>query len=190
MLNKPLLIVFIGMPGSGKTYFASRLAEKIEAVRINSDAMRLAIFGSHDRVEEIRASKQSYLLNSQVFGAMHYSAKQILERGHSVIYEAQQTKRRNRREIERIADECGAIPVLIWVQTNVEVAKSRGVSRDATDDTHRYTEEKMEFLADHFTKSLERPQDDENVIVISGEVPFKEQYREFKRQLSQFTGRE
>ena len=186
MLNKPLLIVFIGMPGSGKTYFASRLAEKIGAVRINSDAMRLAIFGSNDRIEAIRASKQSFLLNSQVFGAMHYSAKQILERGHCVIYEAQQTKRRNRREIERIADECGAVPILIWIKTDVEVAKSRGASRRATEDTHQYTEEKMEFLADHFAKSLESPQPDENLIEISGEVSFEEQYKSFQAQLHKY----
>ena len=38
-----MMIIVSGLPGSGKSYFASRLARKFEATYINSDLMRKKI---------------------------------------------------------------------------------------------------------------------------------------------------
>jgi hypothetical protein len=53
-INDMIVLVF-GLPGSGKTYFASRLAEKIKAVHLNSDNVRKDI-GEWDRYKD--ASKE------------------------------------------------------------------------------------------------------------------------------------
>ncbi len=39
-----MLIIVFGLPGSGKSFFAARLAEKINAVYISSDRLRLTMF--------------------------------------------------------------------------------------------------------------------------------------------------
>lgn len=182
-----MLICFLGFPGSGKTYFARQLVKELRAVTLNSDAMRVAVFGSLENVEKIRQSKEHFRLNSEVFGAMDYAARQTLLAGYSVVYDAQQTKRSNRRNIEKIAAATGAIPVLVWLKTSREVALKRGQEREARDDSHQYDAEKMAYLIDRFDSVTDLPEPDENVIEISGEVPFEEQYRTFMEGVGSLT---
>jgi uncharacterized protein len=184
-MNMPLLIVFLGFPGSGKTYFATKLAKEIRAVTLNSDALRVSMFKSLEAIEKIRHSADQSRLYDDVFGAMDYAAKQTLLAGHSVIYDAQQTKRENRRNIERIAKEAGAIPVLVWIKTSKETALRRGQEREARDDSHQYDAEKMEYLIDRFAKVTDLPESDENTIEINGEVPFEQQYTAFAHAIEQ-----
>lgn len=185
-MNKPLLIVFLGFPGSGKTYFATRLAKKIHAVTLNSDALRVAMFKTHDAIEHIRKTDQSRLY-VDVFGAMDYAAKQGLLAGHSVIYDAQQTKRENRRNIEKIAEDANATPLLVWIKTDKGVALRRGQEREQRDDSHQYSQEKMKMLIDRFDAVTDLPETSENVIEINGEHAFEQQFASFERQLGETT---
>lgn len=185
IMDQPLLIVFLGFPGSGKTYFSRQLAEKIQAVTLNSDAMRLAMFGSLEKIDEIRRTDNARLY-VDVFGTMDYAARQALKAGYSVVYDAQQTKRENRRSIEKIARESGAIPVLVWIKTSREVALKRGQEREAAADSHQYDAEKMAYLIDRFESVTDLPEEGENVIEISGEVPFEEQYAVFTEAVKDF----
>ena len=40
----PIVIIVFGLPGTGKTFFASKLAERINAQHINSDRLRKELF--------------------------------------------------------------------------------------------------------------------------------------------------
>lgn len=186
-MQKPLLIAFLGFPGSGKTYFARQLAEKLRAVTFNSDALRVSMFGSLEKIDQIRHHGDRSRLYEDVFGAMDYAARQALLAGHSVIYDAQQTKRENRRGIETIATDTGAVPVLVWMKTSREVALRRGQDREARDDSHQYDADKMARLIDRFDTVTDLPEPDENVIEISGEAPFEEQYTTFIEGLKVFS---
>ncbi|HSX28457.1 MAG TPA: ATP-binding protein [Candidatus Saccharimonadales bacterium] len=181
-MTKPLLIVFLGFPGSGKTYFSKQLADKLGAVTLNSDALRLSMFGSLEMIEQIRISDRARLYDD-VFGAMDYAARQVLLANYSVIYDAQQTKRENRRNIEEIAHGSGAIPLLVWIKTSRETALKRGQEREARDDSHQYTAEKMEYFIDRFDSVTDLPEPTENTIEISGELTFEKQYLSFQGQL-------
>lgn len=182
-MQKPLLIAFLGFPGSGKTYFSRQLAERIHAVILNSDALRVAMFGSLEKIDQIRHHGDRSRLYDDVFGAMDYAARQVLLAGNSVIYDAQQTKRRDRRGIEKIAAQTGAIPVLVWMKTSREVALRRGQEREARDDSQQYDAEKMAYLIDRFDGIVDLPESNENVIEISGEIPFEAQYEMFIKGL-------
>jgi predicted kinase len=181
-MTNPLLIVFLGFPGSGKTYFAKHLAEELHAVILNSDALRVSMFGSPETIEHIRNSHPARLYDD-VFGAMDYATRQTLRAGHTVIYDAQQTKRKNRRNIEKIAHESGAVPILVWIKTRKKTALLRGQEREASDDSHQYSAEKMEFLINRFDSVTDLPEPDEHTIEINGEQPFELQFASFKQQL-------
>lgn len=180
-MNKaPLLIVFLGFPGSGKTYFATRLAERIRAVTINSDALRVSMFGSMDRIDQIRKTDESRLYRD-VFGAMDYATMQILLAGHSVVYDAQQTRRENRDHIAEMAFAAKATPIFVWMRTDEKVAFRRAQNREARSDSHQYSEETIRRIMDWSKKRLELPGVDENFIEISGELPFEHQYELFRK---------
>jgi predicted kinase len=52
----PVVIIVFGLPGTGKTYFASKLAEQINAEYVNSDRLRKELFPKRtysDREKEI-----------------------------------------------------------------------------------------------------------------------------------------
>lgn len=181
-MNKPLLVSFIGFPGSGKTHFATQLAKKLQGISFNSDAVRLAMFGSLENIEQIRKTDRSRLY-SDVFGAMNYMTTQALQSGYSVVYDAQMAKREDRKRLEKLALDCGAVFVLVWIQTDPEVAKQRGQTRQQRSDSHQYSPEKMEMLVERFATTTEPPEESETSIVIDGEESFEQQYEQLSKAL-------
>lgn len=187
-MNKPFIVVFLGFPGSGKTHFSRQLAKELQAVTLNSDALRLSMFDSLEKIDQIRHYGDRSRLYEDVFGAMDYAARQcLLAAGHSVVYDAQQTKRRDRQGIEKIAEETGATPVLVWMKTRREVALKRGQERETRDDSNQYDADKMVKLIDRFDKVADLPEPGENIIEISGEIPFVEQYEVFQKGVGEFS---
>lgn len=171
--------MFIGVPGSGKTYFATRLTDKLAAVRLNSDGMRLAIFGSLEAVEEVYNSSDRKRVNDYVFGAMDYATEQLLSGGVTVVYEAIQRTYDDRRKMRELADRTGAISVLAWMKVDTETAVQRIQVRAESDEVRRFTQEKAREVVDHFTEQLDIPTPDERLIEIPGDIPFDQQFTVF-----------
>ncbi len=185
-MNAPLLVTFVGVPGSGKTYFATRLTERLHAVRLNSDAMRLAIFGSLDAIEKAYQERPRQV-NSYVFGAMDYVARELLHAGTSVVYEGIQRTKSDRTHMEQLAGAAGARIVLVSVTVDEEVAINRTINRPADRQTRQFDEAKAREVVTHFREHTE-PFDDLNYVInIDGTHTFAEQYASFQAQLSQPT---
>lgn len=176
------LFMSLGHPGSGKTYFTSRLAEKLGAVRLNADALRTYMFGSHDKAREF--DKQTGLLGQVIFEALDYATVQALKSGASVIYDVQQNERNIREKTSRLGSDNGAIPVVLWVKTPVDVALQRGQDREQTPDQQKHDYETMKASIEKHLKLIEPPTADENVIIIDGLAPFEAQYASFCEQLA------
>lgn len=182
--SKPILVTFLGVPGSGKSFFSRNAAEKMKAVRLNSDAMRLSIFGSRENTKRIYESGDRKTLNSYVFGAMDYAMAEILHRGVDVFYDANSNTRSDRTSVKRIADQYGATAILVWVKTPREVAVRRGQDRDEAPDSPKKTEAEMHNVIDRMTANIEEPDTSENHVVIDGTAPFDEQYKIFEEYVS------
>ncbi len=58
-----MIIVVIGLPGSGKSYFAERLAEKIGAEYVNSDRLRKSIFPKRTYSEDEKIKVYKVMLD-------------------------------------------------------------------------------------------------------------------------------
>lgn len=181
--DRPLLVMLLGVPGSGKTHFSQQLAARLGGVRLNSDAMRLAIFGSLEVMDKLYNSGDRSKLNAYTFGAMDYVTDQLLASRVSVIYDAIHTKRADRLKQEAAAKKHGAVPVLLRVSVPREVAVRRTVERPAAGDARQFTPEKAEEVIRHFEDTTESPLESELVIDINGELPFEEQFRSFQEQL-------
>ena len=176
--------MLLGVPGSGKTFFSQQLAARLHGVRLNSDAMRLSIFGSLEAMDKLYNSGDRSKLNAYTFGAMDHVTDQLLASGISVVYDAIHTKRADRLKQEAAAKKHGALPILLRVTVPRDVAVRRTVERPAAGDARQFTPQKAEEVIRHFEETTESPVATELVIDIDGELPFDEQFRSFQEQLA------
>lgn len=173
--QKPLVVVFLGSIGSGKSFFARQLALGSDTVRINTDAMREAM-------GEVWGEQS----NRRVWGAMDYAVEQILSAGQSVIYDAARFNRRESRDsLGKLAEKAHAKVVVVWIDTPREIASLRAQSREPTDDQRPVSKQDAEAIIDNHEKKFDPPDSHESVIKISGEIPFEEQYKIFTEKLAQ-----
>ena len=66
-----MIVIVFGLPGSGKSYFASRLAEKIKAEYVNSDRVRKEMF-----TERTYSPQEKKAVYDKMFRQMKKAVKQ------------------------------------------------------------------------------------------------------------------
>lgn len=179
MNRPPLLLMLLGVTGSGKSYFARQLAEKTGAVRFNGDAMRHAIFKTS---ENVKAHYGDPLTRPMTFGAIDYAAAQTLRAGYDVIYDANNNSRNVRKNQQRIAADAGAFPVIIELKVSLELAKKRALEREETADQPLNSELIDEIITRNLA-NFDELEPDENVIMIDGMASFEAQLKLYNEQL-------
>ena len=112
----PASIVLAGLPGTGKSYFSHRLAEKVPVVILETDALRKTLFS-----EPTYSPSESGLL----FEAVHVLIGWLLKRGVSVILDATNLSERHREVLYRIAGQNGAKLIIVYLEAPPEVVSER-----------------------------------------------------------------
>ncbi len=123
---EPTLIVVSGLPGTGKTYFCGKLAERLPFVILESDTLRKTLFRSPDY-----SARES----SQLFRAIHLLIERLLKKGISIILDATNLSERNREYLYSIADRLGVRLVLVRVEAPPEVVRERLAARRLDSDS-------------------------------------------------------
>ncbi len=114
--TSPALVVLSGLPGSGKSYFCRRLTSRYPMARLESDALRKALFGQPTySAEESR----------RLFSACHLILSRLLARGIAAILDATNLREVHRRQVYRIADKHKAKLILVHLQAPPTVAQER-----------------------------------------------------------------
>ncbi len=117
---KPALIVVTGLPGTGKSYFCGKLAERLPIVVLESDALRKVLFSPPSYSPEE---------SSHLFQAIHLLIERLLKKGVPLILDATNLSERHREYLYSIADRLGVKLVLVRVEAPAEVVQSRLESR-------------------------------------------------------------
>jgi hypothetical protein len=119
------LVVVSGLPGSGKSYFCRRLASRYPIARLESDALRNALFGqpTHSPEESRR-----------LFAACHYVLDRLLGAGVSALLDATNLREVHRRQLYTIADRHGAKLVLVSLRAPAAVVEERLAARARRSD--------------------------------------------------------
>jgi len=113
---KPAFIVVSGLPGTGKSYFCSKLAERLPFVILESDALRKTLFPS-----PAYSSPES----SRLFQAIHHLIEALLRKGTPLILDATNLSERYRERLYNIADRLSAKLILVRVEAPPEVVYQR-----------------------------------------------------------------
>jgi len=113
---QPVLVVISGLPGTGKSYFCGKLAEKLPFAVLESDALRKILFSPPDY-----SSKES----SRLFPAIHRLIERLLKRGIHLILDATNLSERHREYLYSITDRLDAKLVLVRVEAPPQVVRQR-----------------------------------------------------------------
>lgn len=111
------LILVCGLPGSGKSYFAKHVSDKIKAAYLSSDILRKELFPNHRTYSE--KEKQS------VYDALLSSTETNLIHNTSVILDATFYKNSLRLPFYKLAKQLNCPCSIIYVSAEESLIKQR-----------------------------------------------------------------
>lgn len=114
-----MVIIVFGLPGSGKSYFASRLAKQLGAVYVNSDELRMKLLAERTYTDAEKLF---------VYDAMFESMTDAIQEKRAIVLDATFYKQSIRTKFEQAADAAGEQIIYIEVTASEELIKER-VSR-------------------------------------------------------------
>ena len=184
MSRRPILVMFVGVPGSGKTTFASQIAEALHAVLLNSDSLRFSMWGNLAAIREHHADTIERSYNNQLtFGALDYAAGQIIRSGNDVVYDCNANTREERRRMADVALRFDGVGIVVCIQTPLDVSARRLAGRRAADGQTNHSFESATAAVGHYSKQIEEPTTPEFTIEIDGRQDFQLQRQSFTTQL-------
>lgn len=136
--QQPVVVAVCGLPGVGKSTVSSYLTDRLDGVRLRTDAIRKEIIDDPEYTDNER---------ERVYDELLSRARHRLRGGNSVVLDATFADDGHRKRTERIAEEVGVGFRLIRVVCEPDVVKQRIESRqDISDaDATIYRQFKDEF---------------------------------------------
>lgn len=121
-MNRPSLILLVGIPGSGKTTYAEKyIKENPDTVHLSSDKIRAELWGNEATQGD----------NNEVFSLMQTRAIEALNNGQSVVYDATNITRKDRSYIISLCPKFAKIECyIIWAP--IETCIERDATRERT----------------------------------------------------------
>jgi predicted kinase len=116
----PVLVMLSGLPGTGKSHLARRLAEVLPFAVIESDQVRKILF------PECNYSGEE---SKWVHRTCHALIERLLQRGVRVIYDATNLHERHREQVYRLTDGNQVKLIIVKVVAPQPVASGRLRSR-------------------------------------------------------------
>lgn len=158
------LYMMVGIPGSGKSTVAKKVAsQKPGTVIVSSDALRKKYFGSEDTLyddiliepyldglSEENKQKERYKRiagNSFIFEKMDELCEKALKEGHDVIYDATNTRQVDRAStLYQFFNLCDNA-YIVYINCPLELALERNAKRErhVPEDVIRKMYEKMDI---------------------------------------------
>ena len=157
--KRPHLIIVIGIPGAGKTYFAEHFSDFFKAPLVSVDKLASGL--------EISTNK----LKSLTLKVLD----EILKTSQTIVLDGMADTSVNRLDITKLAKRAGYKPLLVWVQTDIATASKRKSKKLASADF------------DKRIKNFVKPLPNDDIVVVSGKHNFATQRKIILKYLTKPT---
>ena len=164
--HHPHILVVTGIPGSGKSQFATEFSKTFHAPCIDA-----SLFGGSD------------MNTAEAVELAQHVLSEVAKTKKTAVYECLTGSRKERSDVARICRQFGYQPLVVWVQTDPGVAKARATKKSSA---HQLTSEEFDKRLKHFTE----PHASEATVVISGMHTFSSQAKTILKRLGAHNGRE
>src|SRR5574344_1183980 len=147
---KPILILMVGVCGSGKSTKAKELAVKYNATIISSDSIRAELYDINDQEH-----------NNEVFDLLHKRVRELLKNDINVIVDATNITMKSRRKFM----DYDATKVAYIMRTDYGICVARDLNRERTVGEHVIKAQIAKFQIPFYEEGFEYILfDDDNVI--------------------------
>lgn len=164
----------IGLPGSGKSFFARQFSDMFNAPLVSVDYVRHTLFPeSHFNPME-----------DKLVGALtENEINELFKTGKTFIVDGGVNSRQTRQHIERLGAKHGYGKLTIWVQTDEPTSFARSLKRNPSKkvDELNAPMDSQDFA--RYRKLFSVPVVSENVVVISGKHTYATQARVVLKKL-------
>ena len=182
-MKRPMLLLVMGLPGTGKSYLAKRIARKVGASILRTDEIRKELAGIHQsehRYEDFGIGLYTEEMTQKTYKGMYERAKEILKKGDSCILDATFSKKTQREGAYEIAKELNTpyltieciCPEEIVTKRMEERSKDQKAVSDATFRIYQGVKDVYESLGDdeiHITVDTSKNLD-ENLWLVLREI--------------------
>ena len=171
--EQAVLYMTLGHPGSGKTFFARQYASDLGVPLIDMERLRFELF-----------EEPNYSLDEDkiVLSLADYMMEQFLNAGLSVVVDGMNSTRVRRHALRETARKYHALPLVVWVQTDIQTAFGRARNRDRRNPNDKYAKELDDREFEQESGRVKLPQH-EDYVVISGKHVFKNQMNVVMKKL-------
>lgn len=175
-LTKPVIITLVGLPGSGKSFFARHFSEAFDTPLVSVERLYATVTNNADvySPEHAIIAKQASLV----------MAEELARTKKSFVIDGGMSRKLDRTHLLReIAKRHGYDTLTVWVQTDKPTCQQRATARNRrrTDDRYQPSLSDTEFA--DASKKLAKPTKTEHHVVISGKHTFHTQAKTVLRTL-------
>lgn len=160
-LAKPHLIIMVGIPGSGKSFFAEKFADTFGAPYLCNKKIASLVQGNIEAVIQLQLDE-------------------LLKTKRSIVFDGASETRVERMALARKARSAEYEILFIWVQTDPATAKARALQPKKKDEDTSLSIDEYNKLLKRFTP----PNATEKPLVISGKHTYASQAKVVLKKLS------
>ena len=171
----PVLLMLSGLPGTGKSYLARKLCEKIPFVVVESDFVRKTLFNP-----PTYSPRESAIVHR----VCHILIDRLLKKGLRVIFDATNLSEVHREYVYRLAERNNAKLVIVQTVAPEEVVRQRLEKRHSARDDHDISDADWEVYSrmKQYQQPIGRPH-----IVVDTSRDLEEEIQKILRVLQRST---
>jgi len=174
-LSRPLLILIIGLPGAGKSFFARHFGDTFGAPLVSSDELQFELFDP-PKFTALEYGLVRRLAERQLI--------QLVKTHTSILVDGICNTRQERQQLEKLAAAHDYDTLTVWVQTDEPTAKMRALSRNKKRTGDEFN---VKITAEQYRLHANRlvpPARTEDYVVISGKHTYSTQAKMVLRKLA------